>query len=150
MWTRAADKAAVGAGATPPPHLCPPHKQNPLSSFYSGGISASSGCAADAAMDKCLLHEGHKRIRDFSTFKHENVLALCENKIKGNTRLVCAPARGIFNVARAPPAAGAFFNFSRTRLMQYFISPLNTDRDGVRLNSAAFFSLLVSRVFYTF
>jgi hypothetical protein len=65
-----------------------PHAQNPLSSFYSGGISSLSRAVCFEwlpAMDKCLLHEGHKRIRDFFTFNHENVLALCENKIKGNT-----------------------------------------------------------------
>jgi hypothetical protein len=79
-------------------------------------------------MDKCLLHEGHKRIRDFFTFKHENVLALGENKIKGNT--ACAPARKrergeylYLMSLHAPPAAGAVLNFSHSRLMQYFISP---------------------------
>jgi hypothetical protein len=75
-------------------------------------------------MDKCLLHEGHKRIRDFFTFEHENVLALGENKIKGNAAFVRRRERErererrIFNVvARAPPAAGAVLNFSHSRVM---------------------------------
>lgn len=87
----------------------------PAASLFS--LSLAVLRVADAAMDKCLLHQGHKRIRDFFTFNHENVLALCENKIKGNT--ACAAQKkerqgGIFFNVGVAHAAGAFFNFSHS------------------------------------